>query len=229
MHIEILTEDSSGQRLLEHLIPKLIGPLGEPHSWRFHAYRGVGRIPKGLLASADPSKRILLDQLPRLLRGYVNTHGIDAVVVVLDTDARDCVAFLTELRSIAASCSASDTVLFRLDIEEIEAWYLGDRAAPQRAYPKARMRALDQYMQDSICGTWELVAEALHPGGSLAIRRAGWPLPGQIKHEWADRIGPMLDPEINLSPSFGKLRDGIRRLVTRLPPNYSAPFRRAGH
>jgi hypothetical protein len=229
MHIEILTEDSSGQCLLEHLIPKLIGPLGEPHSWRFHAYRGVGRIPKGLLASADPSKRILLDQLPRLLRGYVNTHGIDAVVVVLDTDARDCVAFLTELRSIAASCGASDIVLFRLAIEEIEAWYLGDRAALQRAYPKARMRALDQYMQDSICGTWELVAEALHPGGSLAIRRAGRPLPGQIKHEWADRIGPMLDPEINLSPSFGKLRDGIRRLVTRLPPNYSAPFRRAGH
>jgi hypothetical protein len=227
MHIEILTEDSSGQRMLEHLMPKLIGPLGEPHSWRFHAYRGIGRIPKGLSASSDPSKRILLDQLPRLLRGYVKTHGIDAVVVVLDADARDCVAFLTELRSLAASCDASDLVLFRLAIEETEAWYLGDRAALQRAYPKARMRALEHYVQDSVCGTWELVAEALHPGGSLAIQRAGWPLPGQIKHEWAGRIGPLLDPEINLSPSFGKLRDGMRRLVTRLAPNYSAPSRRA--
>jgi len=32
MHIEILTEDSSGQRLLEHLMPMLIGHYGEPHS-----------------------------------------------------------------------------------------------------------------------------------------------------------------------------------------------------
>ena len=94
----------------------------------------------------DPSKRILLDQLPRLLRGYVNTPGIDAVVVVLDADERDCVTFLNELRSLAVSCSASHLVLFRLAIEETEAWYLGDRAALQRAYPKARMRALDQYI-----------------------------------------------------------------------------------
>lgn len=229
MHIEILTEDSSGHRLLEHLMPKLIGSLGAPHSWRVHPYRGIGRIPRGLSATSDPSKRILLDQLPRLLRGYVSTPGIDAVVVVLDADERDCVTFLNELRSLAVSCSASHLVLFRLAIEETEAWYLGDRAALQRAYPKARMRALDQYEQDSVCGTWELVAETVYPGGSRAIQRTGWPLPGQIKHEWADRIGPLLDPEINLSPSFGKLRDGVRGLATAKPPNHSAPAGGAEH
>jgi len=224
VHIEILTEDSSGQRLLEHLIPKLIGPPGEPHSWRFHAYRGIGRIPPGLSASSDASRRILLDQLPRLLRGYVRTPGIDAVVVVLDADERDCVAFLTELRSLAERCGASHLALFRLAIEEMEAWYLADHGALQRAYPEARMRALDHYVQDSVCGTWELVADAIHPSGSHAIRQAGWPLPGQIKHEWADRIGPLLDPETNLSPSFGKLRDGIRRLASAPPPpNSYAP------
>jgi hypothetical protein len=229
MHIEILTEDSSGQRLLEHLMPKLIGPPGDPHSWRFHAYRGIGRIPTGMSASSDPSRRILLDQLPRLLRGYVKTTGIDAVIVVLDADERDCAAFLTELRLLAVSCNASHLALFRLAIEETEAWYLGDRDALRRAYPKARMRALDAYVQDSVCGTWELVAEAVHPGGSRSIRQVGWPLPGQIKHEWADRIGPLLDPEINLSPSFGKLRDGIRRLAATPPPEYPAPAGRADH
>lgn len=218
MHIEILTEDSSGQRLLEHLVPKLIGPPGQPHTWRFHAYRGIGRIPAGLSATSDPSRRILLDQLPRLLRGYVRTPGIDAVVVVLDADDRDCASFLSELQAVAASCDASRLALFRLAIEETEAWYLGDRSALQRAYPRARMRVLDNYVPDSVCGTWELVAEAIHPGGARAIQRAGWPLPGQIKHEWADRIGPLLDPERNLSPSFGKLRDGIRRLAGTPPP-----------
>jgi hypothetical protein len=217
MHIVILTEDSSGKRLLEHLIPKLVGPLGEPHSWHIHSYRGIGHIPRGLSPSSDPSKRILLDQLPRLLSGYVGTPGYDAVIVVLDADARDCVTFLAELDSLAALCGASHLVLFRLAIEETEAWNLGDRTALRRAYPKARMRTLDHYIQDSICGTWELVAEAIHTGGMRAIRKAGWPLPGQIKHEWADRIGPLLDPEVNQSPSFGKLRDGIRRLISNEP------------
>lgn len=168
-------------------------------------------------------KRILLEQLPRLLRGYGKTPGIDAVVVVLDTDNRDCLTLLIELRSLAVSCGASHLVLFRFAIEETEAWYLGDRAALHRAYPEARMRALDHYLQDSVCGTWELLAEAIYPGGARAVRRAGWPLPGQIKHEWADRIGPLLDPETNLSPSFGKLRDGIRRLASPSPPDGPAP------
>ncbi len=218
MHIEILTEDSSGQRLLEYLLPKLIGPHGDPHTWRLHTYRGIGRIPTGLSAASDPSKRILLTELPRLLRGYVNTPWVDAVVVVLDTDHRDCATFLAELKTLAMSCGASHLVLFRLAIEEIEAWYLGDRSALLRAYPKARTRALEGYSQDAICGTWELMAETVHAGGAVAVKRAGWPLPGQLKHEWAERIGPLLDPESNQSPSFGKFRDGLRRLAGTPPP-----------
>ena len=69
MHIEILVEDSSGERLLQVLLPQLLGPQGEPHTWRLHAYKGIGRIPQGLVTKADPAKRILLEQLPKLLRG----------------------------------------------------------------------------------------------------------------------------------------------------------------
>ncbi|HVC58801.1 MAG TPA: hypothetical protein VND19_00355 [Acetobacteraceae bacterium] len=222
MHIEILTEDSSGHRLLEHLVPKLIGPFGEPHTWRCHPYRGIGHIPARLSTTSDPSRRILLDQLPRLLRGYVKTPGIDAVVVVVDADDRDCTGFLAELQLLAVSCDASHLTLFRLAIEEVKAWYFGDRSALWLAYPNARMQMLDGYVQDSVCGTWELLAEAIHPGGMRAIRQAGWPLPGQLKHDWAARIGPLLDPASNLSPSFGKLRDGIRRLASIPPPDNPA-------
>lgn len=38
-------------------------------------------------ASTDPAKRMLLDQLPWLLRGYGKTPGIDAVIAVLDDAA----------------------------------------------------------------------------------------------------------------------------------------------
>lgn len=213
MHIEILVEDSSGERLLQVLLPQFLGPQGEPHTWRLHAYKGIGRIPRGLVTNADPAKRILLDQLPRLLRGYGNTPGIDAVVVVLDTDKRDCAAFLGELKTVANACNPRPNILFRLAIEEMEAWYLGDQNALLAAYPRAKQDVLGKYVQDSACDTWELLADAIYSGGSAAIKKAGWPLPGQVKHEWAAKIGPLMNPEQNISPSFCKLRNGLRILV----------------
>lgn len=216
MHIEILMEDSSGAQLLNYLLPRILGSQGEPHTWRLHSYRGIGRIPPGLKTTAEAAKRILLEQLPKILRGYAKTPSIDAVVVVLDSDRKDCRAFLAELKALADECEMSSKTLFRLAIEEMEAWYLGDREALSKAYPRAKMKALDGYVQDSVCGTWEMVADALHPGGSKKVKKAGWPLPGQLKHEWAEQIGPLMDIENNASPSFCKLRDGLRRLVKEI-------------
>lgn len=213
MHIEILVEDASGEKLLEAMLPKLLGEQGDPHSWRVHSYKGIGRIPKHLKADSDPAKRILLDQLPRLLRGYGKTPGIDAVVVVLDSDRRNCVDFLSELEALLAECTPAPKRMFRLAIEEMEAWYLGDRQALHAAYPHTKADVLSSYVQDSVCDTWELLADAVYAGGSTAIKHAGWPLPGQIKCEWAEKIGPLLEPDRNTSLSFGKLRDGLRRLV----------------
>jgi len=213
MHIEFLVEDRSGEKLLSQLLPQILGQHGVPHTWRMKAYKGIGRIPQGLSGKADPAKRILLDQLPRLLQGYGKTPGIDAVVVVLDTDRRDCIEFLQELRALAARCKPTPRTLFRMAIEEMEAWYLGDRAALQKAYPRAKREVLARYVQDSVCNTWELLADAVHAGGATAIKKAGWPLPGEIKHEWAEKIGPWMRIDQNASPSFGKLRDGLLRLV----------------
>jgi hypothetical protein len=213
MHIEVLVEDSSGERLLQCLFPKVVGAYGEPHTWRFHSYRGIGRIPKKLSPQSDPAKRILLDRLPRLLRAYGKTPGIDAIVVVLDADRRNCNGFLRELNALAKACKPSPVTLFRLAVEEIEAWYFGDRSALLEAYPRAKQDVLSRYKQDSICGTWELLADAIYPGGLNAIKSAGWPLPGEVKHEWAERIGPRMDLGANLSPSFCEFRDGLRALT----------------
>jgi hypothetical protein len=213
MHIEVLVEDSSGAAVIKTLLPAVIGPLGEPHTWRVHPYKGIGRLPAGLSASGDPAKRALLNQLPRLLAGYGKTPGVDAVVVVLDTDRRDCKAFLSELLSLQSKCRPAPNTLFRLAIEEMEAWFLGDRQAVLEAYPRAKRDVLSRYIQDSVCGTWELLADAIHPGGCASIQKAGWPLPGQLKHEWAQRICPLMNVEHNQSPSFCKFRDGLRRLV----------------
>jgi len=216
MHIEVLVEDSSGAKLLDQLLPQILGEQGAPHTWRLiKPYKGIGGIPKGLTAKADPAKRILLDQLPRLLRGYGKSPGYDAVVVVLDSDRRDCKAFLQELKSVADQCNPAPHTLFRLAIEEIEAWYLGDRLALLKAFPRAKREVLDRYEQDSVCGTWELLADAIHVGGAAAIKKTGWPLPGQLKHEWAEKIGPFMNLHQNASPSFGKFRDGLSALIAQ--------------
>ena len=213
MHIEVLVEDSSGAKLLETLLPNLIGSHGERNTWRIHAYKGIGRLPVGLSAKADPAKRALLDQLPRLLSGYGKTHGIDAVVVVLDSDRRNCKSFLAELNDLLGRCRPAPNTLFGLAIEEMEAWFLGDRIALLAAYPRAKKDVLARYVQDSVCGTWELLADAVHPGGAQAIEKAGWPLPGKLKHDWAENIGPHMDVARNQSSSFCKFRDGLHSLM----------------
>lgn len=220
IHFEILVEDLSGKYALEHLVPGILGPQGEPHTWRIFSYRGVGRIPRNLNATRDPSRRILLDNLPRLLRGYgtslASTNA--TVVVVVDTDNRECGGFLRDLQDLLSSIRPRPRTLFRLAIEEMEAWYLGDRAAILEAYPKAKKVELDRYQQDTVCGTWERLADAIHPEGSRPLVKQGYPLVGQKKCEWAQRITPHMNPESNASKSFAKFRDGLRREAHALDP-----------
>lgn len=214
MHLEILVEDQSGKIVLDRLLPKILRG-DETHTFRVHAYKGIGRIPKGMRPGQDPKKRILLDQLPRLLQGYGASlrHMEAIVIVVVDLDDRVCVDFKQEILALADRCQPRPRLLVRIAIEEIEAWLLGDRDAVLAAYPRANRKVFGDYEQDSICATWELLADAIHPGGAAGLKSKGWPAPGQAKSEWARRIVPHMDVEANQSPSFVAFRDGIRKLL----------------
>ena len=214
MHFEVLVEDQSGSIAVDAVLGKILGRNGARHSWKVHGYKGLGHIPKGLRGKTDPAKRILLDRLPKLLRGYGKSPGApSAVVVVVDLDDRDCMAFKRELLAVLNACRPRPTTLFRIAIEEIEAWLLGDRAAVKTAYPRARDAVLDRYRQDEICGTWEVLADAVHAGGAAALVKAGGPAAGEAKCAWAREIAPHMIPDKNRSPSFGAFRDGVRRLA----------------
>ena len=215
MHFELLVEDESGRITVEGVLEKILGKNGARHSWRTHGYRGLGRIPKDLRGAADPAKRILLDRLPNLLRGYGRSLGDSAaVVVVVDLDDRDCMAFKRELLNVLDACDPRPKkTLFRIAIEESEAWLLGDRDAVKAAYPNAKDSVLDGYRQDGVCGTWEVLANAVHAGGAARLEDAGWPNSGIAKCEWAREIAPHMDPDRNLSPSFRAFRDGVLRLA----------------
>lgn len=214
MHFEVLVEDASGKEALEQILPKILGTNYSLHSWEIRSYRGLGRIPKDLRGKTDPQKRILLDRLPRILQGYGHSLPESAsVVVVMDLDRRDCMSFKQELLDVLEACNPRPTTLFRIAIEESEAWLLGDRQAVKAAYPKAGDSVLDRYAQDSICDTWEILADAIHPGGSVRLKKEGYPVAGQAKCEWARNIAPNMDVDQNQSKSFQVFRDGVKRLA----------------
>lgn len=225
MHFEVLVEDRSGSIVVDNVLRAVLGGNGDNHSWRTHSYRGLGRLPRGLHGQSDPSSRILLQQLPRIMRGYGNSLSRDssAVVVVVDLDDRDCMAFKRDLVGVLRECRPSPRAIFRIAIEEIEAWLLGDRKALTAAYPDAKRSVLDGYVQDSVCGTWELLANAVHAGGSAEVKRAGWPAAGQAKCQWAEKIGPLMKPERNRSPSFKAFQDSVRRLADGGPGSGGDP------
>ncbi len=215
MHFEILVEDASGKIMLESILGKILGLNESGHTYKIIPYKGIGRIPKNLRGTIDPQKRILLDRLPRLLKGYGKSlqNTPTAVIVVVDLDNKDCLAFKQELLDVLNACNPQPTTLFRIAIEECEAWLLGDRNAVNSAYPRAKRQVLNTYMQDSVCGTWEKLADAVYPGGSQKLKQLGYPQIGQAKCEWAKNIAPHLNIDINQSRSFQVFRDGVRNLV----------------
>ena len=184
-------EDKSGSIALDHVLEKILGANGSVHTWRIHPYRGIGRLPKNLRGVGSPSGRFLLDNLPSVLRGYGKSlTGSSAVVVVVDADDRDRMAFKQEMLSVLNACYPRPRTLFRIAIEEGEAGLLGDRAAVKSAYPNAKDAVLNNYVQDNICGTWEVLADAVYSGGSKLLKKLGYPAAGMAKCDWAEKIAP---------------------------------------
>ncbi|MEM9494071.1 MAG: hypothetical protein AAGC55_33300, partial [Myxococcota bacterium] len=70
---------------------------------------------------------------------------------------------------------------------------------------------------DSQCGTWEVLADAVYPGGSRALKSAGPRACLQQKREWARDMAAAMEVDENDSPSFQKFRDGLRRLAASIP------------
>ena len=215
MHFEILVEDQSGKKMLESLIPKIIG---DRHSFRIHGYQGIGRIPRNLSSGTDANRRQLLDQLPKLLGGYGRTFANDpathpsTVIVVCDLDDKCLKSFRRELLEVLDACDPKPETRFCIAIEEGEAWLLGDLPAIRAAYPNARSGVLNRYENDSICGTWELLADAVYAGGSRRLKDLGWGTVGREKSKWSEKITPYMDVECNASPSFRYFRDKIRKI-----------------
>jgi hypothetical protein len=214
MHFELFIEDFSGKKALDILVPKIISPT--KNTFKTYPYKGIGKIPNDLHRSPDPNKKLLLNKLPAILKAYGKWSISDdlTVIVVVDCDTRDCMTFKQELTNVLGSCNPRPAAFFRIAIEEIEAWLLGDKTAIEKAYPKMNQREYAEYRQDSANGTWEKLADiTLSREAAKYLKKATFFEIGKQKIEWAQRIGACMDINNNASPSFNCFKKKLEELA----------------
>ena len=130
--------------------------------------------------------------------------GKKAIFVILDSDDEDCAKLKNKLIQMYQKLEISIQVFFCIAIEEMEAWLLGDSEALFEAYPMAKRQLLQKYIQDSIIGTWEYLADIVYQGGLQSLKKnsSSYYEIGMFKCECARNIGMLLDIRKNASPSF---------------------------
>lgn len=206
-YIEILIEDKSGSILVEQIMNKYITDK-ENVVYRIHSFKGIGRIPLKAKKLSQVKTHRLLTDLPMYLQGMdlslKNMQGKKAIFVLLDSDDEDCVKLKHDLVAMYCELELSIQVYFCIAIEEMEAWLLGDSTALLTAYPTAKRSLLQKYVQDSIIGTWELLADIVYKGGVQQLKRnaVSYYEIGMFKCECAKNIGQWLDIRKNYSQSF---------------------------
>lgn len=204
MYFHFLIEDQSSAILIELLMERMTSKRPDL-TYRCTAFGGLGGFTKKNTVKETKTGKLLND-LATYLRGLnkslSNFHSV--VVIVLDNDKNNTEEFQATLESVAQVNNITVDHVFCIAVEEVEAWLLGDRAALITAYPFAKLQVLNSYVQDSICGTWEVLADAVYPGGLVKLKRdcPTYREVGVCKCEWARKIGVHMEPEKNLSPSF---------------------------
>lgn len=204
MHFQFLIEDQSSAALIEILMQR-ISLTNEYVTFNCKSFKGLGGFTKKNTVKETKTGKLLND-LATYLRGFNKSlQNISAVIiVVLDNDTRNTEDFLSELNQIAHQNMIDVDHVFCIAIEEVEAWLLGDEAAILAAYPSAKLQQLHTYVQDSICGTWEVLADVIYPGGTSKLKKdcPTYIEIGKCKSEWAQKIGVHMDIAHNNSPSF---------------------------
>ncbi|WP_410640070.1 DUF4276 family protein [Amycolatopsis sp. lyj-346] len=191
--LEVLVEEPSAEEALKTLLPKIVPGVG----FQIIPFNG---------------KTDLLRKLPVRLRDYTYywaEMGL-RVVVLLDRDDDDCTELKSRLVEIAREAGLpAEATLFRIVIEELEAWFLGDVPALHAAYPKVPPSLGSQTKfrdpENITGGAWE--------GLEHVLQKHGYHKKGLQKVRAASEIAPHMDIENNRSKSLQVFRDGLRRLV----------------
>ena len=200
MHVVFFLEEPSAEAFFSEFLPR-VAPAGMTS--QLIVFQGKPDLMKNLTAR---------------LKGYGGWIPDDwRIVVLVDEDREDCRGLKAALEASAAAAglltktSAGGqrfTVLNRIAVEELEAWFLGDVEALRAAYPgvPANLGAQAKFRDaDAVTGgTWEALERVLQRAGHF---------PGGIgKIDLARTMARHLTPEANRSRSFQCFMAGLSQL-----------------
>lgn len=206
MHVEFFLEEPSSEAFLHGILPKLLPPKT---TWNLMAFQG---------------KTDLLGKLEARLRGYRSWIPADwRIAVLLDEDREDCHRLKAKMENAARAAGFQTksnpradgryTVLNRISVEELEAWFFGDVPALVASYPgvSPHLGARSAYRDPDriLGGTWEALERELQ-----RVRYYGGGLP---KIEVARNMAAHMVPERNTSTSFQCFRAGLAALCAACP------------
>lgn len=202
MMFHVLVEGTSDEPTIDEILRRRLG-LVRGSQFQVHPHGGKGRLPGDLDARPPLSERTLLGLLPATLRAFGKQGGDICVVLLVDQDDDDCHTLKQALvRAWQHVAPRPAHVVFRIAMEETEAWFLADRKAVQQAYSRPNWRGVPRLSPDDIDDPSDVLARVL-----------GVPLPctGMDKAEWAKRIAPKLDLHQPRSPSLAQFINGLLR------------------
>ncbi len=204
MHIELLVEEPSAEAALQNIIPHIVG---DEVSFRIITHQG---------------KMDLLKKLAPKLRAYSKwiNDAETKIVVLVDLDRDDCKILKKKLNKISkdsglaiktsiGELSSEFQILNRIAIEELEAWFFGDKKAIKKTYKKVSSNELDKprYSNpDAISNTWEELERLL--------QRFHYYPSGLSKIQNARILSKNMDVKNNSSKSFNVFRDGLLQIVS---------------
>jgi len=202
LHLEFLVEEPSVEKALHNLLPNII--IGE-HTYRIITFQG---------------KHDMLSKLPIILKGYAKWIDNDfKIVILIDRDNTDCHILKSNLELFAgdanlvtkssAIANQKYSVLNRIAIEELEAWFFGDAGAIKSAYPRIsknfERKSAYRHSDDIQGGTWEALERILQQSGYFTT--------GLRKIEAANEISKFMQPLKNRSKSFQVFWEGLQDLL----------------
>jgi hypothetical protein len=158
-------------------------------------------LPKGLevVYLVFEGKQDLEAQLGRKMRGWLRPGS--AFIVLRDQDAALCSDVKTRLAELVAATGRSPA-LVRVACRELESWIVGDWQAVGEAFDAPALAA--QSMKEAYRNPDLLVRPV------EALRKF---VPAYQKRDGARRVGPLLDPGRNQSPSFRAFCTGLQKLA----------------
>ena len=178
-----LTEESSMSPVLRRVMVELWPDAHEGLDWQIIAHQG---------------KADLEANLERKMRAW--NYNTPHFIILRDNDGGDCRALKARLLQRASTSGKPHHV--RIVCQELEAWFLGDLAAIEAAYPASLATAQQNR------GPFRAPDNPPN-AAQLTTQRTGT----AAKVGRAALIAPHLDLDANASPSFNLLLSTLRALI----------------